>query len=298
LQARRPSSSWPLGGSATWMFPRAWRRRAKKAWSRSLSTRTASSHDCSARSTSSASMVRKCLRHARKWSRQGVRKILGNRTRYERITKSMTMPWYFLAIIHGLEADFRFDSHLHNGDPLTGPHGPCAGWTTGSGHAAVQLGRECDGCHRGQSLRQVERLEHCRDACRLGKRHNGLGYRHYGIYSPYVWACNRPLCEGSLCLPTAGSMRMPNPGNAARWRCSRGLIGGRLGVAAGGSEVSYCGRAGRYSAHGPKRTLARASKRVRFGRTVSMTRLTLTGQGGSTHSITSSARASKEGRHG
>jgi lysozyme family protein len=51
---------------------------------------------------------------------QSVRKILGNRARYERITKSMTMPWYFLAIIHGMEADFRFDSHLHNGDPLTG----------------------------------------------------------------------------------------------------------------------------------------------------------------------------------
>ena len=67
-QARRPSSSWrsaarQRGCSASW-------RLRAKAWSRSLSTRTASSHDCSARSTSSASMARKCLRHARKWSRK------------------------------------------------------------------------------------------------------------------------------------------------------------------------------------------------------------------------------------
>ena len=40
---------------------------------------------------------------------QSVRRILANRARYERITKSMTMPWYFLAIVHGLEADFSFE---------------------------------------------------------------------------------------------------------------------------------------------------------------------------------------------
>lgn len=126
---------------------------------------------------------------------QGVRKILGNRARYERITKSMTMPWYFLAIIHGLEADFGFDSHLHNGDPLTGRT------------VRVPAGRPA----RGKPPFSWE--ESARDAIALNRydkwndwsiagmlvaweRYNGLGYRPHGIHSPYVWACTDLYAKG------------------------------------------------------------------------------------------------------
>jgi lysozyme family protein len=126
---------------------------------------------------------------------QSVRKILGNRARYERITKSMTMPWYFLAIVHGLEADFRFDSHLHNGDPLT------------SRTVRVPAGRPARGTppfsweESAMDAIAVNRYDKWNDWSIAGmlvvwERYNGLGYRHYGINSPYVWACTDLYAKG------------------------------------------------------------------------------------------------------
>jgi lysozyme family protein len=125
---------------------------------------------------------------------QSVRKMLGNRARYERITKSMTMPWYFLAIIHGLEADFRFDAHLHNGDPLTGrtvrvpagrPKGkPPFSWEE-SAMDAIALNRY-DKWNDWSIAGMLVAWE----------RYNGLGYRPHGIHSPYVWACTDLHAKG------------------------------------------------------------------------------------------------------
>ena len=126
---------------------------------------------------------------------QSVRKILGNRARYERITKSTTMPWYFLAIIHGLEADFRFDSHLHNGDPLTGRT------------VRVPAGRPARGTppfsweESAMDAIAVNRYDKWNDWSIAGmlvvwERYNGLGYRHYGVNSPYVWACTDLYAKG------------------------------------------------------------------------------------------------------
>lgn len=126
---------------------------------------------------------------------QSVRKILGNRARYERITKSMTMPWYFLAIIHGMEADFRFDSHLHNGDPLTGRT------------VRVPAGRPARGTppfsweESAMDAITVNRYDKWNDWSIAGmlvawERYNGLGYRQYGVNSPYVWACTDLYAKG------------------------------------------------------------------------------------------------------
>jgi len=126
---------------------------------------------------------------------QSVRKILSNRARYERITKSMTMPWYFLAIIHGLEADFRFDLHLHNGDPLTGRT------------VRVPAGRPAQGAppfsweESALDAIAVNRYDKWNDWSIAGmlvvwERYNGLGYRQYGVNSPYVWACTDLYAKG------------------------------------------------------------------------------------------------------
>ncbi|CAN5811199.1 hypothetical protein BH11PSE3_BH11PSE3_35980 [soil metagenome] len=126
---------------------------------------------------------------------QSVRKILANRARYERLTRSMTMPWYFLAIIHGMEADFSFDSHLHNGDPLTArtvrvPAGRPAGGTPPFSWEESAL-----------DAIAANRYDKWNDWSIAGmlvawERYNGLGYRHHGIHSPYVWACTDLYARG------------------------------------------------------------------------------------------------------
>ena len=124
-----------------------------------------------------------------------VRKILANRGRYERLTRSMTMPWYFLAIIHGLEADFRFDAHLHNGDPLTGRT------------VRVPAGRPARGTppftweESAMDAIAANRYDKWNDWSIAGmlvawERYNGLGYRHHGIHSPYVWASTDLYAKG------------------------------------------------------------------------------------------------------
>lgn len=41
------------------------------------------------------------------------------RTRYEAVANAVCVPWYFIGIVHALEASLNFDGHLHNGDPLS-----------------------------------------------------------------------------------------------------------------------------------------------------------------------------------
>ena len=126
---------------------------------------------------------------------QSVRRILANRARYERLTRSMTMPWYFLAIIHGLEADFRFDAHLHNGDPLT------------ARTVRVPAGRPADGKppftweESAMDAIAANRYDKWNDWSIAGmlvawERYNGLGYRQHGIHSPYVWSCTDLYVKG------------------------------------------------------------------------------------------------------
>ena len=41
-----------------------------------------------------------------------------NRARYEKVAGEVCAPWYFIGIIHAMEAGFNFRGHLHNGDSL------------------------------------------------------------------------------------------------------------------------------------------------------------------------------------
>jgi lysozyme family protein len=41
------------------------------------------------------------------------------RAAYEKLEDDICVPWYFIGVLHALEASFNFDAHLHNGDPLS-----------------------------------------------------------------------------------------------------------------------------------------------------------------------------------
>ena len=41
------------------------------------------------------------------------------RARYEAVANEVCVPWYFIGIVHALEASLNFEGHLHNGDPLS-----------------------------------------------------------------------------------------------------------------------------------------------------------------------------------
>ena len=117
--------------------------------------------------------------------------LMTNRARYESVAGSFVgLPWYFVGIIHGLEAGFSFKTHLHNGDPLTArtvhkPAGrpdvgqPPFEWEVSARDALIweNLDREGDFT--------LPRILY------LFEHYNGMGYRQFGLATPYLWSfCN------------------------------------------------------------------------------------------------------------
>lgn len=126
-----------------------------------------------------------------------VSKLLANKTRYQQVSENTGIPWFFIAVIHNMEASLSFTKHLHNGDPLTGrtvqvPKGrPVKGnppflWEESAVDALSlrKLGPQTDWSLAGL-LYQTE-------------GYNGWGYRLYRPYvlSPYLWSFSNHYKSG------------------------------------------------------------------------------------------------------
>jgi lysozyme family protein len=110
------------------------------------------------------------------------------RQRYEQVAAHFGgMPWQFLAVMHGMEAGFRFDRHLHNGDPLTGrtvrvPAGrPRTGTPPFSWEESAQDAMALMGYDRVTDWSLANVLY-------LLEKYNGFGYRRKGLRTPYLWS--------------------------------------------------------------------------------------------------------------
>jgi lysozyme family protein len=121
-----------------------------------------------------------------------------SRSRYERVEAQTGVPWYFIAVTHGLEASFNFRAHLHNGDyPLTAktrqvPAGrptvwlPPSDWESSAKDAMLILG------YTGQKDWSLERTLYRLEA------YNGLGYRKLGVPTPYLWSFSNHYERGKF----------------------------------------------------------------------------------------------------
>jgi lysozyme family protein len=119
---------------------------------------------------------------------ESIKNLLVNKNRYQDVGETTGIPWYFVGVIHNMEANLNFTRHLHNGDPLTArtvqiPAGrPTKGnppftWEESAIDALTlkKLGSQTDWSLAG-TLYQLE-------------GYNGWGYRLYHPYvpSPYLW---------------------------------------------------------------------------------------------------------------
>jgi lysozyme family protein len=124
--------------------------------------------------------------------------LRNSRSRYQAVGDVTGVPWYFIGIIHGLEASFNFRAHLHNGDfPLSSrtrqvPAGrprvwlPPADWGSSARDALALLG------FTGQRDWSLERTLYRLEA------YNGLGYRSYGVPTPYLWSFSNHYQSGKF----------------------------------------------------------------------------------------------------
>lgn len=124
-----------------------------------------------------------------------VHKLVSGQAAYQRVGARLGIPWHFVGIAHGLEASFRFDCHLHNGDPLTHrtvqyPPGRPPVWnppTDWDSSAIDALTLEGFAHQQDWSLpRTLYRWE----------AYNGFGSRHHGIHTPYLWSFSNHYTAG------------------------------------------------------------------------------------------------------
>lgn len=124
------------------------------------------------------------------------KKLAGNQARYEAVAASVGAPWWWVAIIHQMEAEADFTKHLHNGDPLTArtthvPRGrppkpamPPFTWEQSAADALTMEGiADVPDWRVARALYQFE-------------KYNGFAYFNHAINSPYVWSFTTLYSKG------------------------------------------------------------------------------------------------------
>lgn len=125
------------------------------------------------------------------------RRIIAGKSRYKALGDSLEnhVPWQFIGVIHALEADLNWSTHLHNGDSLNArtrhvPAGrPVGGeppftWEESARDALIQ-----------KSFEKISEWPLSRCAFEL-ERYNGWGYKFKGVPSPYLWSGSNNYSHG------------------------------------------------------------------------------------------------------
>jgi len=122
-------------------------------------------------------------------------RLVDNAARYRALGDALGIPWFFIGIIHSLESNANFSTHLHNGDPLTArtvqvPAGrPIAGSPPFTWEASARDALTLKG-FVGQSDWSTARMLH------RWEGNNGFGYRQRGLPSPYLWSFSQHYTKG------------------------------------------------------------------------------------------------------
>ena len=127
-----------------------------------------------------------------------VHSLVAHKDRYEGAGDPVGVPWWFVAVIHQLEASRNFHAHLHNGDPLTHktvhvPKNRPPGNPPFTFEASARDALTFEGfahVHDWSISHALYRLE----------RFNGFGYRQPGINipSPYLWSFSQHYTRGKF----------------------------------------------------------------------------------------------------
>jgi lysozyme family protein len=128
---------------------------------------------------------------------QIIARVQTRRRRYETVADALGIPWFFVAVIHNMEAGGNFDRHLHNGDPLGGRtvQVPAGRPKTGSPPFTWE-----DSATDALSMKNLSAQTEWSLAGLLYQleRYNGWGYRlhHPHVLSPYLWGFSNHYVSG------------------------------------------------------------------------------------------------------
>lgn len=122
--------------------------------------------------------------------------VLRGKASYLDLEKKTGVPWYITGVIHLLEGECSFSSHLHNGDSLRKRtvHVPAGRPRTGTPpftweESAIDA-LAYDGIQ--PPLKTID------EQFRALERFNGMGYRGKGIKTPYLWSGSNHYTRGKF----------------------------------------------------------------------------------------------------
>jgi lysozyme family protein len=122
-------------------------------------------------------------------------KLLQNKPRYEQVSAATGAPWWFVGIVHALEASFNFQGHLHNGDPLSRrtvnvPANRPPRWNPPNDWLSSAIDAITFEGFAGQTDWSVARTLYRFEG------YNGFSYHTKGINSPYLWSFSTNYTKG------------------------------------------------------------------------------------------------------
>jgi uncharacterized protein (TIGR02594 family) len=124
-----------------------------------------------------------------------VKAQLANKSKYESVSKATGVPWFVISIIHQMESDCNWKTHLHNGDSLSArtiqvPAGrPKTGEPPFTWEESAIDALSYDKLSENTDWSILRILY-------LWTKYNGMGYDRKGLNSPYVWASTTVQTKG------------------------------------------------------------------------------------------------------
>lgn len=122
-------------------------------------------------------------------------KIIGFKDRYQPIVDATGVPYYVIGLIHLRESNFNFNTHLHNGDPLTARtyHVPAGRPIKGNPPFTFEESAIDALKQKGYDKItdwSIERIAY------ILEKYNGFGYVSRSVNSPYLWASTDNYTRG------------------------------------------------------------------------------------------------------
>ncbi|MGZ5189941.1 MAG: hypothetical protein ACXWCZ_02915 [Flavisolibacter sp.] len=126
-----------------------------------------------------------------------VNRILAGKPEYETVAARTNIPWYFIGIVHNMECSCRFNTHLHNGDPLTKRTTHVPKGFPKNGNPPFSWADSAEDALKLKSLHTWNDWTVPGVLFQL-ERYNGFGYRPRGINSPYLWSFSNHYSRGKF----------------------------------------------------------------------------------------------------
>lgn len=121
--------------------------------------------------------------------------LIANEARYRALGTMLRMPWYFIGIVHSMEANFSFTSHLHNGDPLDARTIQEPKGRPKTGNAPFTWEQSASDAFTLKNLVGLSNWDTAEALYRL-EAYNGFGYRSRDVATPYLWSYSQHYTKG------------------------------------------------------------------------------------------------------